>query len=171
MQKLEPDLEIEVDIWRKGDSFGKLSLGLGLNEKRQLLFYLGKVVSDTEPAWWLIAERHVELLYFFLDHKIFFDDQLDKSGKRYRQRGGRLTYEIHFESDSYEAFLKLLRAKIDHEPGKADAWISSRKMYSLVGILSLILDFMDSDAVLSQEEFEDKLDHFLDILEEEAFNH
>ena len=59
---------------------------------------------------------------------------------------------------------------MDQESGKADEWISSRKMYSLVGILALILRQMDLDSKMSEDVFDDKWDRFLDILEEEALS-
>ncbi len=168
-QDYQPDIEFEVSLWKEGESFGKLSLGLGINKNtRQLLFYFGKIVSDKEPGWWMVAERHLCLLDFFLDHKIYFDDHPDKPRERYRQRGSHRTYEIHFESDSYETFLKLLEAKVNQQSDKPGDWIPSRKMYSLIGILALILNYMDSDTTISEDEFEEKWNHFLDILEEEA---
>ena len=161
----------EVQLWRRGESFGKLILGFGINENtRQLLFYFGEIVSDEKPARWLVAERHLLLLEFFLDYKIYFDGHLNRSGKHYGRREGHPTFEIHYESDSYETFLKLLEAKTIQESGKTDEWIPSRKMYSLVGILALIIRQMDSDSKMSEEVFEDKWDRFLDILEEEALS-
>ena len=170
-QEFEPGIEFEVQLWRRGESFGKLILGLGINENtRQLLFYFGEIVSDEKPARWIVAERHLLLLEFFLDYKIYFDGHLNRSGKHYRRREGHPTFEIHYESDSYETFLKLLEAKTDQESGKTDEWISSRKMYSLVGILALILEQMDLDSKMSEDVFEDKWDRFLNILEEEALS-
>ena len=168
-QEYQPGMEIEVQLWKSGNSSGKLNLGLGINENtRQLLFSFSKIISDEEPARWIVAERHLRLLEFFVDHKIYFDGRLDRSGKQYGQRGGNPTFESHYESDSYETFLKLLEAKTNQESGKPDVWISSKKMYSLVGILDLILNQMDLDSRISEDEFDDKWDHFLDILEEEV---
>ena len=59
---------------------------------------------------------------------------------------------------------------MDQESGKTDEWIPSRKMYSLVGILALILEQMDLDSKMSEDVFEDKWDRFLNILEEEALS-
>src|SRR2546426_11664045 len=118
-QEYQPGMEIEVQLWRSGKSSGKLSLGLGINENtRQLLFSFGKIISDEEPARWIVAERHLRLLEFFVNHKIYFDGRLDRSGKQYGQRGGDPTFEIHYESDSYETFPKLLEAKTNQESGK-----------------------------------------------------
>ena len=41
-------------------------------------------------------------------------------------------------------------------------------MYSLIGIIDLILNQMDLDSRISEDEFDDKWDYFLDILEEEV---
>src|SRR2546426_8738609 len=60
------------------------------------------------------------------------------------------------------------RPKRIKSPAKPDVWISSRKMYSLVGIIDLILNQMDLDSRISEDEFDDKWDYFLDILEEEV---
>ena len=170
-QEFEPGIEYEVQLWRRGESFGKLILGFGINENtRHLLFYFGEIVSDEKPARWLVAERHLLLLEFFLDHKIYFDGHLNRSGKQYRRRGGHPTFEIHYESDSYETFLKLLEVKMNQESGKADEWIPSRRMYFLVGILAPILKQMDLDSMMSEDVFQDKWDRFLDILEEEALS-
>jgi hypothetical protein len=116
----------------------------------------------------MVAERHLRLLDFFLDHKIFFDGQKE-SFKQYQDKRGNVTHEIHFESDSYETFRKRMIAKTYQESGKPDDWISSRKMYSLVGIINLILSQMDYDDGIAEYEFEDKWNHFLDILEEETY--
>ena len=53
-QEFEPGAEFEVQLWRRGESFGKLNLGLGINENtRQLLFYFGEIVSDKNlPGGW-----------------------------------------------------------------------------------------------------------------------
>ena len=59
---------------------------------------------------------------------------------------------------------------MDQESGKPDEWIPSKKMYSLVGILALILRQMDLDSKMSEDVFDDKWDRFLDILEEEALS-
>ena len=59
---------------------------------------------------------------------------------------------------------------MNQESGKADEWIPSRKMYSLVGILALILNQMDLDSKMNEDVFDDEWDHFLDILEEEALS-
>ena len=134
------------------------------------MFYFGEIVSDEKPARWIVAERHLLLLEFFLDYKIYFDGHLNRSGKHYRGREEYPTFEIHYEPDSYETFLKLLETKTNQESGKADEWIPSRKMYSLVGILALILEQMDLDSKMSEDVFEDKWDRFLNILEEEALS-
>src|SRR3989442_10721974 len=73
-QAYTPNLEFEVTLWRRGDSFGTLPVGLGLKEStQQLVFYFGKLVSDGKRPWWMVAERHALLLEFFLEHKICFD--------------------------------------------------------------------------------------------------
>jgi len=166
-REYRPDIEFEVSLWKKAGSFGKLNLGLGLNENTtQLLFYFGKMISDMEPAWWMVAERHLGLLDFFVYHKIFFDGQRGQSYTQSRQVRGYPIFEIHYESKAYETFLKSLEAKANRESSKPDDWISSRKLYSLVGVLTLIIKQMDLDSKIDEDEFDDKRNYFLDILEE-----
>ncbi len=168
-QDYQPGIEIEIQLWRSGESFGKLSLGFGINEgTRQLLFSFSKIVSDEEPARWIVAERHLLLLEFFIDHKIYFDGRLDKSGKQYRRGRDYPIFEIHYDSDSYDTFVERLVAKTNTDSGEPYDWIPSTKMYSLVGILALILRQMDFDSRIDEKEFDEKWDYFLDILEKEA---
>jgi hypothetical protein len=168
-QEYRPDIEFEVSLWKNAESFGRLRLGLGINENtRQLLFFFGKMISDMEPAWWMVAERHLGLLDFFVDHRIFFDGQLGNSYTQSRQIRGYPVFDVHYESNAYDTLLELLEAKANRESGKPDDWISSRKMYSLVGVLTLIIKQMDSDSKIDEDEFDDKWNYFLDILEEKA---
>ena len=165
-QAYTPNLEIEVTLWRRGDSFGTLPVGLGLKDStQQLVFYFGKLASDGKRPWWMVAERHALLLEFFLEHKICFDGPSDGSRGQFSRRRGRSTWEIHLAADSYERFQDLLLARVKGEPvGR----ISPKKMYALVEILALIINQMDLDMKLDEGEFDEKWDYFLDILEEEA---
>ncbi len=168
-QEYTPDFAFDVTLWKRGESSATISLGLGLNQDtRQLLFYFGNLTSDKEETWWMVAGRHVHMLDFFLDHRIYFDGQPDGTSNRIRRRRDRETYDIHFDSDSYERFKVLLNERIDRGPDEQGAWISPKKLYALVEILALIINQMDYDMVVDEDEFDGRWDYLLDILEEEA---
>ena len=162
-----PDFAFDVTLWKGGESYVNISLGLGLNKNtRQLLFYFGNLISDEEETWWMVAERHVRMLDFFLYHKIYFDGQPAGANNRIQRRRGRETFDIHFDTDSYENFKMFLNDRIDGVPNEQGAWISPKKLYALVEILALIIKQTDYEERIDEDRFEDEWDRFLDMLEE-----
>ncbi len=168
-QEYIPDFAFDVTLWKRGESSATISLGLGLNQDtRQLLFYFRNLTSDQEETWWMVAGRHLLMLDFFLDHRIYFDGQSGGASNRPRRRRNHETYDIHFDAHSYERFKTLLNERIDRGPDERGARISPKKLYALVEILALIIIQTDYEARVDQVEFANNWDLFLDMLEEEA---
>jgi hypothetical protein len=168
-QEYTPDLAFDLTLWKRGESYTNISIGLGLNQDtRQLLFYFGDLTSDKEVTWWMVAGRQLHMLDFFLYHRIFFDGLRGGSSDRSRWRRRRETYDTHFEANSYERFKSLLSERIERGPGEQGAWISPKKLYALVEIIALIIFQTDYEERTGEAEFEDKWDRFLDILENES---